>query len=70
MLFTAFNLVLLNVISTTVPWNFPTSIKSPISKGLSVIIVNPPIRLFTKSCAAKATTALPNPKPVANPPKS
>ena len=57
----------LNEISITVPSLLPTQIQSPTKKGLSVYIDIPEINPFTKSCAAKATSAPPIPSPATKP---
>ena len=60
-------LVLLNVMSSTVPSYLSTSIQSPTTNGLSKNITNPPNKFFAVSCAASVITTLPIPNPATKP---
>ena len=60
-------LVLLKVMSSTVPSNGDISIQSPTENGLSIKITIPPNKFLAVSCAASVTITPPIPKPATNP---
>ena len=62
-------LVLLNVISSTVPSKLSICIQSPTLNDLSKNITNPPNRFLAVSCAARVTITPPKPKPATKPVK-
>ena len=60
-------LVLLNVISSTVPSKLSNCIQSPTANGLSKNITNPPNKFLAVSCAARVTITPVIPKPAISP---